>query len=125
MKERLYIEREIRAGLGGYTGKLLYAEHHESHAASAYYPSPYDEAAILTIDGVPIGTSAEFGDALAARKPGDQARIAWRARAGEREATVTVRASPRVEVVLFEDAGLTPSAGQLAFREAWLRSAQR
>jgi carbamoyltransferase len=52
MKERLYIEREIRAALGGYTGKLLYTEHHESHAASAYYPSPFDEAAILTIDGV-------------------------------------------------------------------------
>ncbi len=32
--------------------KLLFAEHHESHAASAFYPSPYDEALILTIDGV-------------------------------------------------------------------------
>ena len=61
MKERLYIEREIRAGLGGYTGKLLYAEHHESHAASAYYPSPYDEAAILTIDGVGEWATATIG----------------------------------------------------------------
>ena len=61
MKERLYIEREIRAGLGGYTGKLLYTEHHESHAASAYYPSPFDEAAILTIDGVGEWATATIG----------------------------------------------------------------
>ena len=80
---------------------------------------------ILTIDGVPIGTNEQFGAALAASKPGDQARITWRSRSGEREATVTLRASPRVEVVSFEDAGLTPSVAQLAFREAWLRSAQR
>ena len=61
MKERLYIEREIRAGLGGYSGKLLYAEHHESHAASAYYPSPFDEAAVLTIDGVGEWATATIG----------------------------------------------------------------
>src|SRR5687768_13836419 len=34
MKERLFAERDIRNGLGGYAGKLLYTEHHESHAAS-------------------------------------------------------------------------------------------
>ena len=61
MKERLYIEREIRAGLGGYAGKILYTEHHESHAASAYYPSPFDEAAILTIDGVGEWATATIG----------------------------------------------------------------
>jgi carbamoyltransferase len=61
MKERLYAEREIRRGLDGYTGKLLYAEHHESHAASAYYPSPFDEAAILTIDGVGEWATATIG----------------------------------------------------------------
>src|SRR6266566_2533381 len=52
LKERLYIERDLRSGLGGYTGKILYTEHHEAHAASAFFPSPFDEAAILTIDGV-------------------------------------------------------------------------
>ncbi|MGA9924261.1 MAG: carbamoyltransferase N-terminal domain-containing protein, partial [Isosphaeraceae bacterium] len=35
-----------------YTKRFVFAEHHESHAASAFYPSPFDEAAILTIDGV-------------------------------------------------------------------------
>jgi len=65
MRERLYTERAIRSGLGvadgGYSGKLLYAEHHESHAASAYYPSPFNEAAILTIDGVGEWATATIG----------------------------------------------------------------
>jgi carbamoyltransferase len=61
MKERLYAERAIRSGLEGYSGKILYAEHHESHAASAFYPSPFDEAAILTIDGVGEWATATIG----------------------------------------------------------------
>lgn len=61
MKERLYIEREIRSALGGFTGRLLYTEHHEAHAASAYYPSPFDEAAVLTIDGVGECATATIG----------------------------------------------------------------
>ena len=36
----------------GYKGRVLFTEHHESHAASAFFPSPFDSAAILTIDGV-------------------------------------------------------------------------
>src|SRR5207253_6034480 len=51
MKEKLFLDREIRRALG-YDGEILYAEHHESHAASAFFPSPFEEAAILTIDGV-------------------------------------------------------------------------
>ena len=44
---------EIREALGGYRrARSLFTEHHESHAASAFFPSPFDEAAILTIDGV-------------------------------------------------------------------------
>jgi carbamoyltransferase len=61
MKERLRLEREIRSGLGDYNGKLLYTEHHEAHAASAYFPSPFDEAAILTIDGVGESATATIG----------------------------------------------------------------
>jgi carbamoyltransferase len=61
MKERLHVERAIRSGLEGYKGKLLYTEHHESHAASAYYPSPFDEATILTIDGVGEWATATIG----------------------------------------------------------------
>ncbi|MGQ0714521.1 MAG: carbamoyltransferase family protein [Gemmatimonadaceae bacterium] len=51
MKDKLYMDRSLRESLG-YDGELLYAEHHESHAASAYFPSPFEEAAILTMDGV-------------------------------------------------------------------------
>jgi carbamoyltransferase len=51
VKEKLHMEKQLRKGLG-FEGPLLYAEHHESHAASAFYPSPFEEAAILTLDGV-------------------------------------------------------------------------
>ncbi len=61
IKEKLYQERELREALGGYSGPLLYAEHHESHAASAFYPSPFEEAAILTIDGVGEWATASIG----------------------------------------------------------------
>jgi carbamoyltransferase len=53
IREKLFLEREIRRGMDrAYTGPLAYLEHHESHAASAFYPSPFDEAAIITVDGV-------------------------------------------------------------------------
>src|SRR5215207_3415943 len=42
VKEKLFTDRELRAALGGYEGPLLYSEHHESHAASAFYPSPFE-----------------------------------------------------------------------------------
>jgi carbamoyltransferase len=45
----------------GYEGKILFTEHHEAHAASAFYPSPFDEAAILTIDGVGEWATASYG----------------------------------------------------------------
>ena len=43
------------------TGEILYAEHHESHAASAFFPSPFEEAAILTMDGVGEWATASIG----------------------------------------------------------------
>jgi carbamoyltransferase len=45
----------------GYEGEVLYTEHHEAHAASAFYPSPFDESAILTIDGVGEWATASYG----------------------------------------------------------------
>jgi carbamoyltransferase len=60
LKEKLFLEREIRRALG-YDGPILYAEHHESHAASAFFASPFEEAAILTIDGVGEWATASFG----------------------------------------------------------------
>jgi carbamoyltransferase len=61
MKEKLFLERQILDGLSGYEGEVLYAEHHESHAASAFFPSPFEEAAVLTIDGVGEWATASWG----------------------------------------------------------------
>ncbi len=60
LKDKLHMERQIRDRLG-YTGDLLYAEHHESHAASAFFPSPFEEAAVLTMDGVGEWATASLG----------------------------------------------------------------
>lgn len=51
LKEKLHMRTEI-ARLTGFKGKILFTQHHESHAASAFYPSPFDEAAIVCFDGV-------------------------------------------------------------------------
>ncbi len=51
MKEKLWIPHAIRDRLG-FEGEVLFAEHHQSHAASAFLASPFEEAAILTCDGV-------------------------------------------------------------------------
>ncbi|MGE0159666.1 MAG: carbamoyltransferase [Dehalococcoidia bacterium] len=61
MKEKLFLDGEIRGGLPGYEGQILFAEHHESHGASAFFPSPFQEAAILTIDGVGEWATASWG----------------------------------------------------------------
>jgi carbamoyltransferase len=61
IKEKLFMESDIRRSLGGWDGPLFFAEHHESHAASAFFPSPFEEAAILTIDGVGEWATASIG----------------------------------------------------------------
>jgi carbamoyltransferase len=60
IKEKLFTERDLRNRLD-YDGDMLFAEHHESHAASAFYPSPFEEAALLTMDGVGEWATASFG----------------------------------------------------------------
>jgi carbamoyltransferase len=62
LKEKLYHPRLIRRELGGgYRRAVLFCGHHESHAASAFYPSPFKEAAILTLDGVGEWETATIG----------------------------------------------------------------
>ncbi|MEC9019198.1 MAG: carbamoyltransferase [Nitrospinota bacterium] len=51
LKDKLWTRTNIRKKLG-YSGTVLFTQHHESHAASAFFPSPFQEAAILTMDGV-------------------------------------------------------------------------
>ena len=52
LREKSRIPATIRRELAGYKGPVLFPEHHESHAASAFFPSPFEDAAILTADGV-------------------------------------------------------------------------
>ncbi|MFM7411841.1 MAG: carbamoyltransferase [Planctomycetota bacterium] len=62
LQRKLHIPREIDKGLGGdYAGPIAFATHHESHAASGFFPSPFDEAAILTLDGVGEWSTATWG----------------------------------------------------------------
>ena len=62
LREKLMMRRMIRGGLPGRTpASLLFMDHHESHAASAFFPSPYDEAAILTLDGVGEWSTTAWG----------------------------------------------------------------
>ena len=60
LKHKLWIPELIRNELN-YKGKIIFTEHHESHAASAFYPSPFGEAAFLTMDGVGEWDTASFG----------------------------------------------------------------
>ncbi|HTS00244.1 MAG TPA: carbamoyltransferase N-terminal domain-containing protein, partial [Bacteroidota bacterium] len=61
LKEKLWIPSLIRDALDGYEGKLVFTDHHESHAASAFYPSPFTQAAFLTLDGVGEWTTTSYG----------------------------------------------------------------
>lgn len=68
LKTKLHLPREIRKALDGrYQKRIAFTGHHESHAASAFFPSPYEEAAILTIDGV-----GEWDTAAIANGKGNQ-----------------------------------------------------
>jgi len=58
--QKLNIPKVIKRETG-YEGDVLYTEHHEAHAASAFYPSPFNEAAILTVDGVGEWATASCG----------------------------------------------------------------
>ncbi len=61
LKKKLFIPKLIEDELQGFKGQMLFPEHHESHAASAFYPSPYQDAAFLTIDGVGEWATTSFG----------------------------------------------------------------
>jgi carbamoyltransferase len=62
LKKKLYLTRELNRGLShAYRKRYVFTEHHESHAASAFFPSPFDEAAILTVDGVGEWATASYG----------------------------------------------------------------
>jgi carbamoyltransferase len=62
VKHKLHLPREIRVGLGSqFQGQLCFTDHHESHAASAFFPAPFEEAAILTLDAVGEWSTSSIG----------------------------------------------------------------
>ena len=61
LKDKLFLAKRMREKLPGYTKAFVYPSHHESHAASAFFPSPFKDAAILTMDGVGEWATASIG----------------------------------------------------------------
>lgn len=66
LKEKLFIKKTLRDELSEvdstlFNGQILFADHHESHAASAFYPSPFEKAGVLTLDGVGEWTTTTYG----------------------------------------------------------------
>jgi carbamoyltransferase len=61
LSKKLYLPKIIRKELG-WNGKVLFTEHHESHAASAFFPSPFEEAAIICFDGVGEWATTTWGE---------------------------------------------------------------
>ena len=61
LKDKLFTRKLIERELPDFDGEILFTEHHESHAASAFYPSPFEEAAVLTIDGVGEWATSSYG----------------------------------------------------------------
>lgn len=60
LKQKLFLKDYIAKELG-YNGKIIFTDHHESHAASAFFPSPFQKSAILTMDGVGEWTTTSYG----------------------------------------------------------------
>jgi carbamoyltransferase len=61
LTDKLWLRDDIRSRLEGYGGEILFGDHHESHAASAFYPSPFEQAAVVTIDGVGEWATSSIG----------------------------------------------------------------
>jgi len=59
--KRLWIKDEIKKSLNGFNGKIIFPEHHLSHAAHAFFSSPFNESAVLTVDGVGEWSTTTFG----------------------------------------------------------------
>jgi carbamoyltransferase len=60
LREKLWIRDQVKKS-SNYEGKVLFTEHHESHAASAFFPSPFESAAVLTMDGVGEWATSSYG----------------------------------------------------------------
>ena len=61
LHKRLWIKSEIKKSLKGFKGEIIFPDHHLSHAAHTFYTSPFEESAILTVDGVGEWSTTSFG----------------------------------------------------------------
>ena len=61
LKDKLFTRKLLLRELDGFEGDIFFTEHHEAHAASAFYPSPFVEAAVLTMDGVGEWATSSYG----------------------------------------------------------------
>tara|TARA_B100000029_G_scaffold47115_1_gene43272 strand:+ start:743 stop:2449 length:1707 start_codon:yes stop_codon:yes gene_type:complete len=61
LHKRLWIKNDIKKNLPGFMGEIIFPDHHMSHAAYTYFTSPFDESAILTVDGVGEWSTTSFG----------------------------------------------------------------
>ncbi|HEV3022553.1 MAG TPA: carbamoyltransferase N-terminal domain-containing protein, partial [Pirellulales bacterium] len=119
LKEKLHLRRTIHRGLGGRTRtKLVFLDHHESHAASAFFPSPFEEAAILTLDGV-----GEWNTTTIGRGAGNRIRLTHQLQfphsLGLLYSAFTYHCGFKVNSGEYKLMGLAPY-GQPRFREAIL-----
>lgn len=64
LHKRLWIKSDIKKHLDGFKGDIIFPEHHLSHAAHAYFTSPFTESAILTVDGVGEWSTTSLGQAI-------------------------------------------------------------
>ncbi|HEY4321079.1 MAG TPA: PDZ domain-containing protein [Gemmatimonadales bacterium] len=117
-----------RGGRGGGRGAAAPTSPDESPAriASApggtpLYQAGLDAGDVITaVDGKPITSAAAFTAMIASHKPGDRISVAYTGLAGARTTTVNIVENPAVRTRSYEDAGRTPTADQLAFRNKWL-----
>jgi carbamoyltransferase len=61
LSEKLWMANDIKEHLDDYEGEVYFGDHHESHASSAFYPSPFEQAAIVTMDGVGEWATSSIG----------------------------------------------------------------
>ena len=110
---------DLRAGQDG--GKRI--ANLQAPGTPAYDAGVEQDDQITEVEGKAISTLQHLQEAIAARKPGDQLKIAFKRRNGPATtATIRLREDPALEAVLLEDTGAKPTAAQQAFRNAWLGS---
>ena len=118
---RLWVKHEIAKALPGYSGPISFPAHHVSHAAHAFYTSPFRESAVLVVDGVGEWSTASYG--TASREPGRGVRlvrdIRWPHSAGMLYSAFTYYAGFKVNEGEYKLMGLS-AYGIPRFRDAIL-----